>query len=153
MKELPEGLPPLPEGAVYLGQGDTFHLPTAQPITLFHGWGYLETDGSWQSSEWTGQNERLHYAAPADSEIARLNGLGGTNSREALRKFHIAWANSYKWNELGVNFSFNPPGLVIPPDISEQLTFTEILPIIGAAMDVGYSIEWTEDGGLKGWKK
>lgn len=44
------------------------------------------------------------------------------------------------------------PDLIIPPRISNQLTTPVVLPIIEVAMDLGYSIEWTKGGGLKGWK-
>lgn len=68
--ELPEGLPPLPEGAVYLGQGGTFNRNNG----LFEGW---ECSGKqWWRGKHEGDDERCHYAAPADSEVARLNGLG-----------------------------------------------------------------------------
>jgi hypothetical protein len=71
---LPDGLPPLPDGAVYLGKGGEFKVNNP-----FGGWllGRYEPF-VWHFSNWnSGQSELSHYAAPADSGIARLNGKGG----------------------------------------------------------------------------
>ena len=65
--KLPEELPPLPAGYVYLGQGKTFDKSKA-----FEGVAYR--NNTWQKdSHYTGDVEYWHYAAPADSEIVKLN--------------------------------------------------------------------------------
>lgn len=68
-RELPPGLPPPPSGAVYLPEP----LKGKGP---FYGWSLLTEEGRWDEGEWYGTNPDLFYAAPADSEIARLNGYG-----------------------------------------------------------------------------
>ena len=71
MNELPKGLPPLPEGAVYLGKSGEFKKPSGG----FHGWVLTKINNTWALGFWAGCTSSFHYAAPADSEIARLNGL------------------------------------------------------------------------------
>ena len=69
MNKLPAWLPPLPEGAVYLGKGGEFLVQKP-----FAGWSTGCIPWSMQPKLW-GCRTDLYYAAPADSEIARLNGL------------------------------------------------------------------------------
>jgi hypothetical protein len=67
---LPEGLPPLPEGAVYLGKGMAFE----RPKDGFSGFASYGGDDPWEwQGVWFAHSRDLHYAAPADSEIVRLN--------------------------------------------------------------------------------
>lgn len=67
---LPEGVPPLPEGAVYLGMGKTFKNPKRG----FPGFASYGGGDPWEwQDEWVANSGDLHYAAPADSEIVRLN--------------------------------------------------------------------------------
>lgn len=87
-KPLPEGLPPLPQGAVYLGKGGEFRIPDCE----FKGWTANENPkySRWSDNEGRtleGDISRLHYAAPADSEIARLNGL----SPDSGLPFGLTW--------------------------------------------------------------
>jgi len=72
----PRSLPPLPEGAVYLGRGGEFEI---QDGIFFDGWVFDPdaADARWIPYTWRGKCGTLHFAAPADSEIARLNGLSG----------------------------------------------------------------------------
>lgn len=74
-RELPPGLPPPPSGAVYLPEP----LKGKGP---FYGWSLLTEEGRWDEGEWYGTNPDLFYAAPADSEIARLNGYGAPADTE-----------------------------------------------------------------------
>jgi len=69
LPKLPDNLCALPKGSVYLGLGGTFKV--AKP---FEGWS-THKGGKWYDGEnFHGINESAHYAAPADSQIARLNG-------------------------------------------------------------------------------
>jgi len=70
---LPEPwMEPLPPGAVLLGKGGTFKVPSGR----FEGW---TIDRSWPKWDWGSYWGRLvpdiYFAAPAGSEIAKLNGL------------------------------------------------------------------------------
>jgi len=68
-RELPAGLPPLPEGAVYLGRGGQFRIfeiPT-------QGYYLRVTATDWTASGFSGNDRDWHYAAPADSEVVKLN--------------------------------------------------------------------------------
>lgn len=72
---LPDGIPPLPKGAVYLGRGGEFKVTYNPPH--FEGWRndltYLPSE--WNGSKcWSGDCKDSHYAAPANSEIAKMNG-------------------------------------------------------------------------------
>lgn len=66
---------PLPDGAVLLGEGGTFKVPMSDG---FEGWVAEPDAPRW---DWDGRlaglAPHLYYAAPADSEIARLNGPKG----------------------------------------------------------------------------
>lgn len=64
----PAGLPPLPDGAVY--------IPEPKKGFRFDGWGYWEARDAWVSIRGITGKTPGHYAAPADSDIARLNGHG-----------------------------------------------------------------------------
>lgn len=67
--QLPNGLPPLPEGAVYLGEGRTF-----ETACEFQGWSLINTPGSkWRGGIWFGHSPNLHYAAPYNSKTIHLN--------------------------------------------------------------------------------
>lgn len=61
----------LPDGAVYLGKGNSFKRPAAP----FDGWSSGERFQRWSADMLHGDVAHLHYAAPADSEVARLNGF------------------------------------------------------------------------------
>src|SRR6056297_157650 len=64
---------PIPDGAVYLGKGGTFKRASE----TFEGWLFASAEQGWVRSNWVvGSNPSHHYAAPIDSEIARINGLG-----------------------------------------------------------------------------
>jgi hypothetical protein len=81
--QLPAGLPPLPDGAVHLGRGGTFSAPFS-----FDGWcllgGSVMTPAYWHQSDYNiGKHPGLHYAAPAGSEIARLNGHGAEPAKDS----------------------------------------------------------------------
>lgn len=92
MKPLPANLPPLPKRAVYLGRGGQFKLLNAK---TFVGYAIRPQDpsDSWELGSWIGGMSGVHFCAPADSEIVRINrkpdypplpegavylGLGGT---------------------------------------------------------------------------
>lgn len=73
---MPKGLPPLPKGYVYLGKGRTFQVGPEgfrgshfmEGSRWFPGWGAVGTVLG-------GDGTDCHYAAPKDSDIAKLNGL------------------------------------------------------------------------------
>ena len=74
---VPDTLPALPKGYICLGLGESFErLPdgrdfkglTHDPSMASYGWVY-GTDGVW-----AGDGGGLYYAAPANSEIAYING-------------------------------------------------------------------------------
>ena len=73
MNTKPDNIPALPEGAVYLGMGQEFKTCSI----CFSGWSLdVEKHGVWVDAEsWEGIDNDLHYAAPRDSEVARLNGF------------------------------------------------------------------------------
>jgi hypothetical protein len=64
---LPEGVPPLPSGYVYLGLGGSFDQT---PSGIFNGG---SVDGVWDIAKWAGGAYDRHYAAPEGSEIVTLN--------------------------------------------------------------------------------
>ncbi len=71
--KLPEGLPPPPAGYVYLGQGGQFKCSKCFrgaicpiPNQRVH-WTFLHS--------MEGTSKHAHYAAPADSEIVKLNSM------------------------------------------------------------------------------
>jgi hypothetical protein len=64
---LPEGVPPLPSGYVYLGLGGSFDQT---PSGIFNGG---SVDGVWDIAKWAGDAYDRHYAAPEGSEIVTLN--------------------------------------------------------------------------------
>lgn len=94
MKPLPAPFPPLPAGAVYLGLGGTFKTPASgfsgyylvDTTDYFMHWNFKS--GIWEPGVRTRVNERLHYAAPADSEVVRLNATPEPQS------VHIVWSAS-----------------------------------------------------------
>jgi len=65
---IPTELPSLPEDAVYLGRGQQFKRCGSS----FDGWILTQGNG-WKRSYWAGHNPNKHYAAPAGSDIVRLN--------------------------------------------------------------------------------
>lgn len=74
-KTLPAGVPALPKGYVYLGRGEEFK--TKGP---FKGLAYatnVPPQPKWNSGgPWNGGSCDNLYAAPVNSEVAKLNGLG-----------------------------------------------------------------------------
>ena len=72
---IPAGVPALPEGYVYLGRGGDFETKGS-----FKGLAYatnVPPQPKWNSGgPWNGGNCDNLYAAPVDSEVAKLNGLG-----------------------------------------------------------------------------
>lgn len=87
MKPLPENMPPMPTGAVYLGRGGEFELLPSR--TTFDGWAIMEGDASWGglAAMYSGHANDLHYAAPRDSEVARLNGYGDKMTKQLVAEF------------------------------------------------------------------
>lgn len=67
---LPEVLPPLPKGVMYLGIGGSF-----ETAGVFEGWSWdREKPAVWDYDTcWAGSDTTRHYAAPSNSKIARLN--------------------------------------------------------------------------------
>lgn len=81
-KPYPSTLPPMPKGQVYLGKGRTFKVPDDGFFGL-----YLDPAATrWPrySHSCSGEDRTGHYCAPADSEVARLNGL--SPAKKAPRK-------------------------------------------------------------------
>lgn len=71
MKPLPDNLPPLPEGYVYLGEAGTFKLKNGE---TFKGATAIAGEPKWGiAPNAFGDTSGFHYAAPEDSEIASLN--------------------------------------------------------------------------------
>lgn len=66
-------LQPLPEGAVLLGRGGKFKVPKGPFLQENRFWGYEGYKNMWGYGGFLGNNPSRIYAAPADSEIARLN--------------------------------------------------------------------------------
>ena len=124
-KQLPEHLPPLPEGAVYLGLGGKF---TTQ--RLFEGWALYPGESFWDDGDrWRGDLLDVHYAAPADSEIARLNSHGN--------------------NKLFWDTAIATPDLIIPAEVYSD---SDTLACIAqCAYNAGYRIEW-DSTGLRGYR-
>lgn len=72
MKPIPDNLQP-PEGAVILGWGETFKVPHEG---RFSGWSYETPNLGWERSglqPLNGLRLTWIYAAPADSEVVRIN--------------------------------------------------------------------------------
>lgn len=72
---LPSNLKSIPKGIVYLGMGRGFK--TFENDRLFEGY-VLQKDEKWSCafiSNYRGGDWGSYYFAPADSEIARLNGI------------------------------------------------------------------------------
>jgi hypothetical protein len=73
---LPGGLPPLPDGAVYLGRGGEFtNISAASCYVAWHP--AVNSDEHWTYFHEPTISADFCYAAHVDSEIARLNGKGG----------------------------------------------------------------------------
>lgn len=72
----PKKLLPLPKGHIYLGQTKDFkQLPDNKKFTgsIYNP---EESTFGWQREDrWGGDSDFLHYSAPFDSEIAKLNGF------------------------------------------------------------------------------
>lgn len=78
---LPFGVPPLPKGYVYLGKGHTFKKDKD-----FVGAYWESGRADWKKDTgFEGCVSSFHYAAPADSDIAKLNGLGPKAKKTTLR--------------------------------------------------------------------
>jgi len=72
MKSIPSHLPPLPVGTVFLGLGGSFKLLPGS--AYFKSYTFYKNDHQWSGLESNaGDGSRTYYAAPADSEIVRLN--------------------------------------------------------------------------------
>ena len=81
----PSHLPPLPARHVYLGKGKEFKIPTNGNPSRFQGAFFMKGDTFWEKgNSMEGCYEYLHYCAPIDSEIVRLN--GGANKRKKRTK-------------------------------------------------------------------
>jgi hypothetical protein len=77
----PSDLPPLLHRHVYLGKGTEFKIPINGDPSRFQGAFFMKGDAFWEkSNSMEGCYEYLHYSAPIDSEIVRLN--GGANKRK-----------------------------------------------------------------------
>jgi len=69
--DYPPHIYPLPEGAVLLGLGGEFETVGK----MFDGWAFAHHNCGWIGPmKLNGCADLLIYAAPADSEIARING-------------------------------------------------------------------------------
>lgn len=70
MKTMPSHLPPLPPGYIYLGLGHSFKVV---PFSRFTGL-FLHEGCGWENEDsLSGSSDKYHYAALADSEIAKFN--------------------------------------------------------------------------------
>lgn len=67
---LPEGIPPIPGGYIYLGRGSSFATPDDH---YFLGRAWSDFDWCREDSLFVGVAEGIHFAARRDSEIVRLN--------------------------------------------------------------------------------
>lgn len=67
---LPDGIPPVPEGYIYLGRGGSF---ATQEDGYFLGRACVGFDWCREDSLFAGVVEEIHFAAHRDSEIVRLN--------------------------------------------------------------------------------
>ena len=131
-KQLPDGLPPLPEGAVYLGVGEEFKMLSGN--RAFDCW--VVRDHQWShQSQCFGNGRYLHYAAPADSEIALLNSHGDNKP---------SWDTAIA--EPAVSAT---PDLLIPAEVYSD---PDTLGCIAqCAYNAGYRIEW-DSAGLRGYR-
>ena len=70
-EQTPVTIPLPPEGAVILGRGGQFKIPNDAG---FEGWSIAASGGKkWHYSSWFGNCSDVYYAAPYNSEIAKLN--------------------------------------------------------------------------------
>lgn len=69
-KPLPAGMPQPPEGMVYLGKGYEFEPVNGERID---GAATVQHMGKWVEGLWEGNNQEMHYAAKADSEVVKHN--------------------------------------------------------------------------------
>ena len=76
-KPLPEGVPALPEGYVYLGIIGDFSFSDSCRTVSICSMNPKHNAIKWSelANDWNLSMTGVHYAAPADSEIAKLNGL------------------------------------------------------------------------------
>lgn len=78
IRPLPEGVPEPPEGMVYLGRGGEFQRLDGG--RTFDGMATVNDPSPFWImclKGWFGEDLDSHYAAPADSEIVRINRKGG----------------------------------------------------------------------------
>lgn len=80
-----------PEGCVVLGYGGTFKIPGE----LVYGWSWSEDGKGWLGAkEWYMEDDSLIFAAPADSEVARMNSPEKPGGSETPRA-DAAWQYCY----------------------------------------------------------
>ena len=79
--------PPLPKNSVFLGKGNEFKRAHSGD---FLGWGSYKGRNEWSFGLWEGTDAEYYYAAPAESEIAKLNGLSPKPKTKPKRK-SVAW--------------------------------------------------------------
>lgn len=89
--ESDDNLPPTPEGAVVLPK--CFEKP--EGMKHIAGWGHhpVHCKGRWKYGYHWGGLDEWRYAVPADSEIARINGVG-VEKEDAARP--ISWVVTVK---------------------------------------------------------
>lgn len=108
-KPLPEGVPPLPEGFVYLGLGNQFQkLPN---VPSFAGMWFPPLDNEWsEGASLSGEYDNYHYAAPVESAIATLNNMNTSVPSKPLPdppSFLPAVPEGFVY--IGVGLSFERP--------------------------------------------
>ena len=115
---LPPNLKSIPNGYVYLGKGGEFqHLPNMAPFL-----GYcMKSDDRFNSGasdgtlpkDWIGVTRFYYYFAPADSEIARLNGLGTRKRKVAPKVRYFTNPSGFSGDVAYVRHDGNPAENVI----------------------------------------
>lgn len=110
---LPPNLKSIPKGYVYLGKGGEFqHLPD---MALFLGY-CMKSDDRFNSGtsdgtlpkNWIGVTRFYYYFAPADSEIARLNGLGPRKRKVAPKVRYFTNPSGFSGDVAYVRHDGNP---------------------------------------------
>lgn len=115
---LPPNLKSIPNGYVYLGKGGEFqHLPN---MASFLGY-CMKSDDRFNSGasdgtlpkDWIGVTRSYYYFAPADSEIARLNGLGPRKRKVAPKVRYFTNPSGFSGDVAYVRHDGNPAENVI----------------------------------------